>query len=444
MLKTSPKVPSEQTGRPRRTGRALAATGLVVAAMTHQVPLVWAEDIPESGGLVTETLASPQSSVLAAPSASEPTPKGLRYGSFFVAPSLLAKTVYDDNIFSLPKDKVSDVRVEVVPVVVVTSRLPRHVLNFSITGKLVEYLENSEQSHQDVRAGLSAGLHIDHAHTLSFGIISELKHEEVGQILTPEDAASPIPVFHNKAVAGLTRDTGRLYGTVSFGAESFDFYDVDKLGGGTLDQDYRDTQILSGQVRAGYRINPSMDLVANAKVIRQLNEGNEIYNTQSTGLEGSLGLKFQSSALLEWHFFAGYATRDFDYDDTGSIGAATFEGGLTWRPTERATIKSTISRSIDTTSSADSDGVVKTSASASLDYEIYHNLIGHAGVTVSDYDFSLEDRSDTLVGASVGLDYLITPDWKLTLGYTHERRSSTDDDYDITRNKIMIGAKLSF
>lgn len=444
MLTIRPKDPSLPTGPQGSAGRWLAGTGLVVAALAMQAAPALADEVAQSGGLITETLASPHGSTITAPSENEPEPKGLRYGSFFVAPALLAKTTFDDNIFSLPKDKVSDVRVEVLPSVVVTSRLPRHVLNFSLSGNLVEYLENSEQSHQDVRAGLSAGLHIDHAHTLSVGIISELKHEEVGQILTPEDAASPVPVFHNSAVTGLTRDTGRLYGTVAFGAESFDFYDVSKVGGGTLDQDYRDTQVLSGQVRAGYRINPAMDLVANAKVIRQLNDGNETYNSQSTGLEGSVGFKFQSSALLEWHFFAGYATRDFDYDDTGTIGTAMFEGGLKWRPTERATINGAISRNIDTTSSADSDSVVRTTASASLDYEIYHNLIGHAGVTVSDYDFSLEDRSDTLVGATVGLDYLLTPDWKLTLGYTHERRFSTDSDYDITRNRIMIGAKLSF
>ncbi|MGQ0672722.1 MAG: outer membrane beta-barrel protein [Hyphomicrobium sp.] len=370
--------------------------------------------------------------------------EGLRFGNFFVFPEVKTKAIFDDNIFRSDIEKQSDLRFEVLPSVRVLSSLPRHVMDFSLYAKTVSLVEHDDQNYADVGASFSGALHFDHAHTLSLNVLSEYEHQEKGLALTPRDAKTPVPIFHNRAAVGLTRDVGRLYGTVSVSADRLDYVDVDNIDDQPLDQDYRDTDIFSAQLRAGYRFSPGFDVVAKLKAIRQLNEGNAIESSQSTGYEATAGLQLQSNPLLKWHLLGGYGVRDFDRAEMDPVHSALIEGGVEWLPLERLTFRGTVSREISAESTDDGIGTIETSISAKVDYDIFNNLVAHAGVSVSNAEFLSSEREDTLYGAHVSLDYFISKNWQLTLGYDYEFRESNVDINDMSRNRFTVGAKLKF
>ena len=77
-------------------------------------------------------------------------------------------------------------------------------------------------------------------HTLSAALITGLTHEEIGSQTAPITAIEPVPLFRHRASFGITRDAGRLHGTLSGRFERLDYQDVNSTNGTKLDQDHRD------------------------------------------------------------------------------------------------------------------------------------------------------------------------------------------------------------
>ena len=79
-----------------------------------------------------------------------------------------------------------------------------------------------------------------------------------------------------------------------------------------LDLDYRDTQLYSTQLRAGYRLSPGYDLVGKVRGLKTLNRGNATSDMDSLGFEALAGLAFETNPLLRWRIMGGFGVRDYE------------------------------------------------------------------------------------------------------------------------------------
>ena len=371
-------------------------------------------------------------------------PIGLRLGQSFVFPSLTATTTFDDNIFRSDRNKESDLKTVIAPSVTVRSNMPRHFYDLSLSGRIVTFLENSDQNHNDYNARLRGALHIDHAHTLSASLITGLGHEERGGVTAPFNAAEPVPVFHHRLSAGITRDVGRLYGTLSARAERWDYQDVKAQNGTTLDQDGRDQDVVGGRLQVGYRISPGFEVLTSASANRFQNEDTGLDDVDGYGYDLRAGIGFEASPLLRFEFMGGYGQRDFDLSSKDSISTAVFAGRVEWLPTRRITVRGNAARYISDTLGANSSPFVNTQIGAAVDYEIYHNVIGHAGISYTNSDFKNDNREDNTLTAGIGVDYLYSKNVHFTAGYQYVQRDSTDINFDSTNNRFTVGAKIQF
>ncbi|KUO56249.1 MAG: hypothetical protein APF80_15310 [Alphaproteobacteria bacterium BRH_c36] len=438
----------------QRTWLSWAGAAALVAAISPTS--LHALDDANPTGLITDTIANRErlrdydnSKQYGAERVGDRTreyaqPDGVRAGNFFLFPSAETRIIYDDNIFASPTNTVDDIRTEILPSVEVKSFLPRHILNFAFDGRLVSFAENSDQDFADARARFAGALHVDHAHTLALSAMTELAHDERRELAATRLAAEPVPVHHSKVSAGLTRDVGRLFGTISATAERYDYYDVDGFDGGNLDQDYRDTDILSTQLRTGYRISPGFEAVAKLKLLRLLNGQSGPSNATATGYEALAGLAFQTSPLLRWRILGGYGIRDYDVASQETAGTGLLEAQVEWLPTERMTVYGSVSRDINDFSGEGFNGWVETSVKARVEYEIYNNLVLKLGANFAQADFEGIDRQDKIYSAEIGLEYFMNKNWLFTFSYEHLERLSSDDIFDMTDNRFMIGAKLKF
>ncbi|MFN3868718.1 MAG: outer membrane beta-barrel protein, partial [Hyphomicrobiaceae bacterium] len=371
-------------------------------------------------------------------------PEGLRTGNYFIFPSLGASVVFDDNLFRSDLNKVSDIRFETTPSVKLQSSLPRHVLDLSLAGKIVSHLENTDQDYANVRAKLDGALHFDHAHTLSASVLSALEHEELGEISTPLTAAQPIAVAHHKASVGLTRDVGRLYGTLMATAERWDFSDVRSRGGAMIEQDTRDTNQFSTALRLGYRISPGFDVVAKLRMLIDDNRGNDLIDRDATGYEAMAGLAFETSPLLRWRLLGGYGYRNFDSAALDDVSTAIVEGQVQWLPTQSMTFTGLASRQIISADATEDSGRIETVVSGRIDYEIWHNTVLNLGLEFKDAEFVGVDRNDRSLAGRFGVEYFMNKNWLFTAGYEYAVRESTEPSFDMHRNRFTIGAKLRF
>lgn len=433
--------------------RAGAAALTATLALTDTASAL---DDDNLSGLVTETVASHERTQIydnAKPfggrsvrerAGQNHKPIGIRAGSFILSPRAETRLIYDDNIFAAPADEVGDFRTEIAPNLEIKSNLPRHILNFAFGGRFVSFAENSDQNFLDAHANFSGGLHIDNAHTLALSAMTELKHQERSELTASRLAKDPVPIHHTKIIGGITRDVGRLYGTFSASADIYDYYDVDSLLGGTLDQDIYDTQIYSTQLRAGYRFSPGFEAITVVRYLRtQANEPGTS-NSTSNGYEALAGIAWESSPLLRWRLLGGYGLRDYDEPGNETIGTSLFQGGVEWLPTEKMTVTGTISREFSDLAGEDSIGWVQTSARATVEYEIHNDLFLKLSANFAQAAFTDSDREDNIYSGEIGLEYYMSKNWLFTISYEHSQRESSDDRFDLTDNKFMIGAKLRF
>lgn len=371
-------------------------------------------------------------------------PIGIREGNFFFYPSLDTSAAFDDNLYGMHFNPVSDFRFEASPVLRVQSQLPRHALSLIAGAKNVSYLENTDQDYTNLFGLASGALHIDNANTFSVVAGSALEHEERREITAPLAAAEPGAYYRHTVSAGLTHDVGRLYGTLSGTATWLDYDSVRANDGSILDQDVRDQQILSTQLRTGYRISPGYEVLSKLKLIRRENDGTGDEDKSSTGYEATVGVAMETDPLLRWFFVGGYGIRDFDNESVGTVNSYLIEGNVEWLVTQKLTTYGTVAHYIDDTIGSDDFGHLQTAIMLEAEYEIYHNLVAKAGLGFTRSELIGADRTDDIFEASVGLDYYLSPQWLLALDYHYQDRQSTDDEFTATRNQIKLSAKYRY
>ncbi len=371
-------------------------------------------------------------------------PEGLRAGQYLVFPSVGALVIFDDNVLAHDIEKRSDIRTELTPAVQARSQFSRHVLDMSLDGKIVNYRENTDQDYNNVRARIDGALHFDHANTMAVDLLSALEHEERDDPSYPLIAKGPIEIFHNRATTGITHDVSRFYGTISATAESWNYTNAEAVGGTILNEEARDTQIYSSQLKAGYRISPGFELITKFRALRAENRGDAKIDRDAWGFEALAGLAFESNPLLRWRILGGYGTRDFDQANLADLKTYLVQAEVQWLPTQRLTIYGTVAREIlDTTDIASSAGV-QSKIRLRAEYDVYHDVVLTGGVEFRRDDFGGIDRTDDTFIARVGVDYYLSKNWLFTFGYEHQVRDSTSDSQDMHRNRFMLGAKLRF
>ncbi|MEM7679009.1 MAG: outer membrane beta-barrel protein, partial [Myxococcota bacterium] len=371
-------------------------------------------------------------------------PAGIRSGNYTIYPSAGVAVVYDDNIFASDTNRVSDFRSEITPSVRLKSSLPRHVFDFSLDGKIVSYFDNTDQDYANYRARADSALHFDAAHTISISASSLLEHEEQSDALFTVGAAEPIPRFEHSAAVGITRDVGRLYGTLAAGFTRRDYSDVRDTLGGTLDQDSRDTDTWTAQFSGGYRFSPGFEIVSILRTSRIENRGNDVSDRDAWNYEVLAGLAFETNPLLKWRILGGYGVRDYDDAGLEPLETLLLQADVQWSPTRRLTVYGTLYQQIEEAFDSTSNGVIRQGANIRGEYEIYHNLFLRAGTEYRQDDFNGSGRTDDVYAANIGLQYYLNKNWLFTFDYEHQVRDSTEDLLDMHRNRFRVGARLRF
>lgn len=433
----------------RSLGAAIACASATATLAAFGVTAAHALDLDSQDGLITETIASRdrlKHYVTVKHAGAEPgsEPDGARLGNYLLFTGIGADAVWDDNIFATSKSKVDDWRSELTPYLLLQSHLPRHVLDFSVDGKLVSYLENPDQDYANVTARLRGALHIDSADTFATSILSAIEHEERHEITAPKAAAEPVEIVHHRATAGLTHDVGRLYGTLSATAEQWDYQDVKSIAGPVLDQDSRDQILFGGQLRMGYRFSPGYEIVTKLRTYRQQYDVDALSDRGAVGYEAMAGLAFETDPLLHWRLLGGYGVRDFDRTGLDNVASYLLEGDVQWLPTERLVISGVAKHQIVATLGADEGSFVESTLQGKLEYEIRHDLLGSINLEFRSADFVETGRQDQTYAAGLGLDYYYTKNMLFTLGFEHQLRQSNDDDANMNRSQVRVGAKLRF
>ncbi|MEO0797658.1 MAG: outer membrane beta-barrel protein [Pseudomonadota bacterium] len=368
--------------------------------------------------------------------------EGWRFGNYIIRPTGEVRKHYTDNVYRTSKERTGDFAVELNPKVKFVSQFARHALNIDVGGTYRKYnkADNLDTLGGFVRA--EGALHINHAHTISFSLVSDYTHEFALASTFTQLANERTPIWTNKAELGITRDAGRLAVTAGVAYNSYDFFDVKAQQGPKIDQDLRDAKIYSSDLKLRYRFSPGYSFEARAKGLRTLTDRPDNQTGDSWGAEVAVGLRGEVSPLLHWRFMVGYAARDFDDPALALAQAGIFDAQIRWLITERLTIIADAERGFNFTD--DEEGSINTVGSLRFLIEARDNLIFTVGGSYGLLERLNGRGSEEKFGWEAGLDYLYTQHLHFNLKYEGELTTGDTNFDDVQENRVWAGFKILF
>ncbi len=450
-----PPVRKPRPSHARRTARLRTSAVLAVVVVFAAARTAVALQLESEDGLNTSTVASAERNDTYDSAKQhgarqvkdldrrEFEPKGVRLGNFMFFPSVGTLVRYDDNLFGRATGAVADVRSEVTPQLLIKSSMPRHSLRVLLKGNIVNYAEHDDLDYASGSARIGGALHFDHAHTLSTELLTAREYGEPSDPTAPRAAALPIAVFHNRASIGITRDVGRLYGTFSVTAESWDYADTRDKDGNHIEQDMRDAQGLRGQLRAGYRFSPGYEVQTKLRALRTWNKGIGEEDRNSVGYEALIGLQGEINPLFTWRILGGIGVVDYDRPEFGTVTTSLLEARLSWLPTQFLTLHAYAERAVGEVLDGDGELVINSNVGVKADYEVWHNVVLNAGAELQRLEMT-NGNADHVITGRFGVEYYASKNWLFTFGYEYQQALSTNADREMSRNRVRLGAKLQF
>lgn len=375
---------------------------------------------------------------------SEFHPDGIEAGTYLIMPSLESAIVYDDNIFQSKDERVGDMRYELAPELVMHSRMPRHMLDFMLGGRIVRFQDNEDQSYEDGYANVDWRIDIDAGDMVGGSLLTVYDHEDRLSPETPLGAAETVPVWSNRAKIAYKHDLGRLSLTLGADAASVDYMDVSTFGGTTLDQDYRDFTSYGSYLRLGYRLSPGVTTFAAIRADRQDYLRHTDDERDSLLYRGRAGFNFEITPLLRVALSGGYGYKEYDRADLDSFGSMLYEGSLEWLPSPLLTLQLSVGQELAETTEVGSSGRLDTRIKLKADYELMRNLVLSADLEYVDSEFEGTPRSDGVFRGRLAAEYLYSKNLMFTFAYEHQERDSTDDRFDLDDNRYTVGATVRF
>jgi hypothetical protein len=375
--------------------------------------------------------------------------RGHQLGRWWVLPSLEMGGFYDSNPSASGDDTDGSTGVYVAPNIEAKSDFERHSVSFELGGRHMEYVEG-EESRSNLFGSADTHLEIKHDLILTSGVRGGyfedryadpevLLDNPLGDFATPLGAADPVTYTTFEAWSSLEKTFNRLSVSADAAYHTADYEDVDALGGGTLDQDFRDGDIVVVGGRAGYLFSPGYSMFVDAHY------NDRSYDSgigDSSGFRALSGLKLEITNLITGEVGVGYMHQDFDTGDEES--GFSYHVGLTWNPTQLMIVRLAGDRYVGESSIADSPGTIATTFIASVGYEVLRTLVVTPFVGVGFQDYVSSPLEEEAIFAGVGADYDLNRFLSIGFDYRYENVDYSSGGTDYDRHFIGVNATAYF
>jgi len=369
---------------------------------------------------------------------------GVRAGSFMVYPELSLGVSYDDNVFGTPTTTDESLIFGVRPSVSIESDFGRHALNLNAYTDSSFYEAESSEDRTDWGASLDGVLEISPL-TQVQGLVSYDQLTE-DRTSTNRVAGGSEPTEYEvfNAAVYLNQRFNRM--TASLGAvyTDMDYEDTPAIGGGILDQDFRDHEKLEIPVRLAYDVSADTSIfIRGAYNMREYDQQPPAVavNRDSDGYDVGIGASFDFTNLVRGEAWIGYLSQEYDQVGFQSADGIDFGMAAEWYASELTTVTVGIDRSIEDSASAGSPGHLDTNFNLGIAHELQRNIILTADASYGDVEFEGITRTDETITAGVGAQYLVNRNAEISLNYDYVTRDSTvtGQDYD----KGIAGLQLT-
>lgn len=370
--------------------------------------------------------------------------QGIRLGSFLLYPAGDAQITYNDNILASENGRKDDAIFTLAPSVVLDSDWAQHAVSISANSSSALYTSHDDESYTDW--GVAGNGRLDFLGSSNITTLVEYQNLteprdsiDSFQVLAEPtdydrfDAGGAVNYRHNRVAASLGGVFTRL-----------DYDDGPRVGGGVVDQDFRDRDILKGVARLAYSFAAGHSAFVRGTVSDRdyRKSAPPGMKRDSIGYEIVAGWASAVSNLVAGEVFVGYLDRNYDGSMLSDVSEFTAGLDLEWYATEAITLKAGVSRDVPDSTTTGVGGILRTAATLGIDYELMPNVLMRGDASYEKNDFRGSPRDDDWFRVSVGVKYLVNRYVHLDLEYGYDDRASNITNLDFRRNRVSFGFRL--
>ncbi|WP_084395821.1 outer membrane beta-barrel protein [Henriciella aquimarina] len=370
-------------------------------------------------------------------------PIPIRLGAFEATPELRTGVGQRSNLFASSTNEVDDTFFLIAPSMDVVSTWSRHQLGASVSAEATEYADTGSESTTDLRARAFGRIDANSRFSIVGAALAEETYEPRSAAASNPAAAEPVEVNRFGGETGADYETGRvrLRGRLSY--DSYDYKDVPLNGGGLLDQDFRDRDDTSANVRVSYAPRRDWAVFAEGVVTDREYDTPDTpgaLNRDSTGTTVRAGVNFELPVLIRGDVAVGY--HQYEYDDAAfnDIDGLSVEANASWFVTQLTTISGTATRRVIDPGLQDSAGATLTGVTLRADHELRRNLLINAEIDYAGYDFETVNRDDDRIRLGAGATWKLNRNVAVDVTYQY-----TDQDSNLqpfTDNRLLLALTL--
>ena len=368
---------------------------------------------------------------------------GIHAGGFTVYPQASVTGEYDDNIYASDTNTKSDFITKLATSVAVNSNWSRHALNFIAGVEKSLFNSHSGENRLDWNVGLNGSLDVTRNTQINGGLSYQKLHEDRGDPNSPGASSEPVPYKLFNATAAIDQRFNRMTAELSGQLDDYNYDNVVSTTGTPIDQDFRDRKEYTEALKLGYDVSPDTNVYVKGSLNQRKYDQHPpvvALNRDSKGYAAVVGSDFRLSNLAQGGIYIGYQKQNYDSAALSDISGLSYGADVEWYVTPLMTVTVNADSAINETTSAAS-GYLAQSVGLRIDHELLRNLLLNAKVGYENDDYTGISRTDDIITAGFGADYLLNRNFSISIGYNYTNRNSSITGSDYSRN--MIGLTLT-
>lgn len=366
---------------------------------------------------------------------------GVRVGGMLFSPSLTVATFYDSNVYAVPTGRQADTGFLLSPELTAQSDFNNHELRLDFGIEHLGYAELTSESQTDAHAAASGRVDVSSDLVIAMAGSMARRHEQRGTSNSPATAAEPVPYDEFDGSVSVTKSFNRVEVSTGAAAEHRNYHDVPMVGGGTLDQDYRDGEIYIIGGRVAYKLKPGFRLYADARYNWRRYDNVAGANGDSQGYNLLAGAQFNVTSMVHGEIGIGYLGQFYDGAGIGDATGLSYLVDVIWTATPLMTVSIGGRRTVNESGLAAAPGRIDSTLQATIDYELRRNIIVSPSISVGHEDYVGIARTDWVVEPRLNLDYLVNRHFSVGAGYRYMTRDSNVNANDFDRHIVSVNAQ---
>lgn len=376
---------------------------------------------------------------------------GVRLGSIVIYPAFSAGAQYDDNLFAQAENPRDDLAF--VFAGEVAARAPLGPVNLS--GRIYgERSFHATYPSEDIpRFGISTQARYDLGSRGAFSISlsADRDAEDRGSLSSFNLTAEPVRYTSYAALGVYRRDLGRLNLVLSARARRLNYSDA-IVAGDRETQDFRDLAIGEAGAAVALRISPITRITLRGSIERRiydLRRGDPGFDPitsldrSTTGVRFEIGFEREINALILAALRVGYLNYHYPDPALRDVGGFSYAAELRWNPTGLTTVVASAERRLDETTSPLFAGLLRDEMKLEVQHELLRRLIliadgryariaaNQSGIKTHEIEFGFTAR------------YYLWRGIQLEARLRHRGRSSGNDLFDYSANRILLGVRFA-